>query len=241
MHEDERTARFEHDRVTTRILLLDDHRMVIEALGARLAAEPDIQAFTRAPGGLDTTVAYAAQIRPDVVVLEVAPFDEVRRQLLTALRGRLPHAHLVVLSADDDPATAAEVARLGAEGWVSKAAGVDDLVALVRDAAGDRGWFPPEQLGTVLARLRADAHRATRSDGPLDALTDRERDVLAAMVEGRSTTAVAAHLRVSCHTVRTHISSIYVKLAVHSRLEAVAVARAAGLAERLRDGASVTA
>jgi NarL family two-component system response regulator LiaR len=230
MHEDPCRATREHDGVTLRILILDDHRMLVEALAARLDIEPDLLVAARAPGGIDTVVAYAARTRPDVVVIEVAPFDEERRELLLQLGRRLPEAHVVALTAADDAETAAEVVRLGVEGWVSKEADVDDLVAMVRAAARGRGWFPPRQLGAVMDRLRAEARREGGRDGPLDALTEREREILTAMVDGHATGAVAQALHVSANTVRTHVSSIYEKLGVHSRLEAVALARQYGTA-----------
>jgi two-component system nitrate/nitrite response regulator NarL len=230
MHEDPRGGGGEHDGVTLRILILDDHRLLVEALAARLGTEPDLLVAARAPGGIDTVVGYAARTRPDVVVMEVAPFDEERRELLLRLGRRLPAAHVVALTAADDTETAAEVVRLGVEGWVSKEAAVEDLVAMVRAAARGRGWFPPRQLGAVMERLRAEARREGGGEGPLDALTDREREILTAMVDGHATTAVARALHVSANTVRTHVSSIYEKLGVHSRLEAVALARQYGAA-----------
>jgi two-component system, NarL family, response regulator LiaR len=216
-------------RVTLRILLLDDHRMLVEALAARLADAPDVVVDTRGPAGAATVVAYAVRTRPDVVVLEVVPFDDDRRELLLALRRRLPDTPLVVLTADEDPDAAAEVAWLGADGWVSKADGVAELDAMIRAAARGRAWYPPVQLAAVLARLRADA-RPVRRTGPLEALTDREREILTAMADGASTVALARRLRLSANTVRNHTASIYQKLGVHSRLEAVAAARAAGTA-----------
>lgn len=213
--------------VTLRILLLDDHQMLVEALAARLGAEPDLVVDSRGPTGVETAVAHAVRARPDVVVLEVSPLDDERRELILALRRRLPRTHVVALSADEDPRTAGEVALLGAEGWVSKEADVGELVAMIRGAAHGRGWFPPAQLAAVLDRLRADA-RGARREGPLDRLTDREREILAAMARGESAATLAEHLRLSAHTVRSHIGNLYAKLGVHSRLEAVALARSAG-------------
>lgn len=217
-------------QVTLRILLLDDHQMLVEALATRLGAEPDMVVATRGPAGVDAVVAYAVRVRPDVVVVEVLPLDEDRRELLLQLRRRLPDTHVIVLSADEDSRTAGEVAPLGVEGWVSKEADVGELVAMIRAAARGRGWFPPEQLAAVLDRLRTDAQRARRREGPLDRLTDREREILAAMARGDATATLARRLRLSANTVRSHVGNIYAKLGVHNRLEAVALARSEGLA-----------
>lgn len=212
-------------RVTLRILLLDDHQMLVEALATRLGAESDLVVDTRGPVGVETAVAHAVRARPDVVVLEVSPLDEDRRELILQLRRRLPGTHVIVLSGDEDARTAGEVARLGVEGWVSKEADVEELVAMIRGAARGRAWFPPEQLAAVLQRLRADAARVRGRTGPLDRLTDREREILAAMVRGEGAATTARLLRLSANTVRSHVSNIYAKLGVHSRLEAVALAR----------------
>lgn len=216
-------------QVTVRILLLDDHRMLLEALATRLGAEADLVVDIREPAGVETVVAHAVRSRTDVVVLEVSPLDEQRRELILALRRRLPDAHLLVLSADEDVRTAGEAARLGVEGWVSKEADVEELVAMVRSAARGRGWFPPEQLAAVLESLREDAQRVRQRSGPLDRLTDREREILEAMVHGEATMALARRLHLSANTVRRHVGNIYAKLGVHGRLEAVALARSAGL------------
>lgn len=212
-----------------RILLLDDHRMLLEALATRLGSEPDLVVDIRDPTGVETVVAHAVRSRTDVVVLEVSPLDDDRRELILQLRRRLPGTHLVVLSADEDARTAGEVARLGIEGWVSKEAGIEELVAMIRGVTRGRGWFPPEQLAAALERLRDDAHRGRTCSGPLDGLTDREWEILAAMVDGEGTVSLARRLRLSANTVRRHVGNIYAKLGVHGRLEAVALARSAGL------------
>lgn len=228
MDEDPLDGASEHALVTLRILLLDEHQMLVEALAARLSTEPDLWVSGRNISACHGLVASARRTWPDVIVVEIAPLDAARRDLLEQLRRRVPDAHLVVLTATADPALALEAARLGAEGWVSKEATAQELVAVIRAAGRGRAWYPPEQFGAVLAGLREDARRA-QARGPLDALTGREHDVLAAMVDGQSVATIAERLRVSANTVRTHVSSIYDKLAVHSRLEAVVVARAAGL------------
>ncbi len=217
-------------RVMLRILLLDDHQMLVEALAARLGTESDLVVDTHGPSGLETVVAHAVRARPDVVVLEVSPLDDERRELILQLRRRLPETHVIALLAGEDPRAAGEVALLGAEGWVWKEAEVGELVAMVRAAARGRGWFAPEQLGAALERLRGDPRRVRRRTRPLDRLTDREREILAAMVRGEAGARVARRLRLSEHTARGHVGTTYAKLGVHSRLEAVALARSSELA-----------
>jgi DNA-binding NarL/FixJ family response regulator len=84
-------------------------------------------------------------------------------------------------------------------------------------------------LGEILRELRDDVRKAREDSDPLDVLSPREREVLVSMAEGKRGTQIAEELQISADTVRTHTRSIFSKLEVHSRLEAVSVARAAGL------------
>jgi two-component system, NarL family, response regulator LiaR len=100
---------------------------------------------------------------------------------------------------------------------------------VLRGVCQGHSWFPPEMLGEILRELRDDVRRAREDNDPLDVLSPRERDVLASMAEGKRGRQIAEELLISTDTVRTHTRSIFSKLDVHSRLEAVRVARAAGL------------
>jgi two-component system nitrate/nitrite response regulator NarL len=212
--------------IPVRVLLVDDQKMLIEALAAKLSTEPGIVVVGHCtmrdpdPGGL------AALLRPDVITVEVAQAGDATA-LLTMFRTAWPPARFVVLTASRDPDQAVEAARAGADGWVSKESSIEALANALRCASQGHACFPPEQLGRVLQELRADVGRAQRRDGPLEVLTPRERDVLMCLARGRGPAQIATELGVSAHTVRTHTNKIFAKLGVHSRLEAVAIAREA--------------
>lgn len=212
--------------IPVRVLLVDDQQLLIEALAAKLSTEPDIVVVGHCtmrdpdPGGL------AAVARPDVITIEVAQARDAAA-LLEMFRTAWPAARFVVLTASRDPDQAVQAARAGADGWVSKESSIDVLTSALRCASQGHACFPPEHLGHVLAQLRADVGRAQRRDGPLEVLTPRERDVLMCLAHGRGPAEIADELGVSAHTVRTHTNKIFAKLGVHSRLEAVALAREA--------------
>ncbi|MDQ4092267.1 MAG: response regulator transcription factor, partial [Actinomycetota bacterium] len=170
--------------------------------------------------------AQVTAARPDVIAIEVSLARDAA-PLLTLFRTAWPPAHFVVLTASRDPEQAVEAARAGAVGWVSKESSIDIFTDALRCASRGYACFPPQQLGRVLQELRADVGRAQRRDGPLDSLTCRERAVLMYLVEGRRQTEIAEELGLLANTVRTHTNKIFAKLGVHSRLEAVAVARSA--------------
>jgi DNA-binding CsgD family transcriptional regulator len=90
-------------------------------------------------------------------------------------------------------------------------------------------WFPPRLLGMVLRELRTDVSRAKQQDDWQQLLSPRERDVLLGMVDGMSNQQIADELGISRDTVRTHTRNLFAKLEVHSRLEAVRIAREANL------------
>jgi DNA-binding NarL/FixJ family response regulator len=112
---------------------------------------------------------------------------------------------------------------------------MDFLLVAIRGAPHGHSWFPPAMLGRMLPLLARNG-AADRDDEPLAALTDRERQVLECMVDGLDRRAIAARLCLSVNTVRTHVQAVLAKLQVHSSLEAVALALAAGApAERSHD------
>lgn len=219
-----------------RLLLIDDHLMVTEVLASRLSAAGDIwvagQCTTADPALLD----IVRGARPDVITIEVEPFGPEIGEMLRRLMAVRPEAHVVILSSDRTVAHAVEAARAGVSAWVDKEQGVAELESAVRGVVQGKSWFPPEMLGGVLRQLRDDLRRAREQSGLLSLLSSRERDVLLSMMDGKRGRQIGDDLMISTDTVRTHIRSIFTKLDVHSRLEAVRVARAAGLRPPERPG-----
>ena len=141
----------------------------------------------------------------------------------------------MILSADQNVAHAVAAASAGAAAWVAKEQDASEFEAVIRGVCRGWSWFPPEMLGEILTSLRAEASRARNDEDELDILSTRETDVLLAMMAGKRGRQIAGDLQISADTVRTHTQNIYAKLDVHSSLEAVRVARAAGLRPPDRD------
>lgn len=211
-----------------RVLLIDDHTMLTEALAAALLTYSDIQTVwhaTSEAGDLDATIH---KLRPDVITVELATVDDTATELLHRLAAGGRHRPLVVVTAEDDVTHAVEAARAGADALVPKQQPIAELVTVLRGVVRGEGWYPPPLLGPVLRALREPTH----AGHPLNLLTDREQEVLLCMAEGKSGAHIADELGVAAETVRTHIRSILAKLDVHSRLEAVSIAREQGWAHR---------
>jgi two-component system, NarL family, response regulator LiaR len=222
-----------------RLLMVDDHLMLTEALTARLSVVPDLWVVGQCATSDHRLPEMVGRLRPDVITLDVEPAGPSTAGLVERLKGERPSVHIVVLSGGHDVHQAVDAARAGAAAWVPKECGVDKLTWVLRGVCDGHSWFPPEMLGAVLRELREDARRAGERNGPLDVLSDRERDVLLGMVQGKRGVQIAEELVISTETVRTHTRSILAKLHVHSQLEAVSVACAAGL--RAGDGVEVVA
>jgi two-component system, NarL family, response regulator LiaR len=219
-----------------RLLLVDHYRMVTEALAARLSAARDLWVagcYRHDDPQLPEIVSW---LHPDVILVDVTPFGRAVGEVLLALRAAWPPTAIVVVSADQNIAHAVDAARAGAAAWVSKEQGADQLETVLRGVCQGHAWFPPEMLGEILRQLHEDIRRAREDGDPLAVLSPRERDVLASMAQGKRGRQIADDLLISTDTVRTHTRSIFSKLDVHSRLEAVRVARAAGLGIPERPG-----
>jgi NarL family two-component system response regulator LiaR len=230
LHEDSGAAGGQSRRMNvTRLLLVDDHLMVTEALAARLSTADDLWIAGRCTTGDPNLFDIVRGVRPDVITIEVAPFGDTVGDVLRKLIAARPQARVMVLSSDHDATHAVEAARAGATAWVAKEQGAAELERVLRGVIRGESWFPAHMLGEILRELRADVMRARQQHDSLSMLSSREREVLLAMMAGKRGSQIAQELTISGDTVRTHIRNLFAKLDVHSRLEAVRVARAAGL------------
>ena len=212
-----------------RLVLVDDYRMVTEALASRLSAAPDLWVAGCCQTDDPRLPEVVRWLRPDIVLIDVEPLGIAIAEVLSRIRAAWPDARIIVVSADEEISHAVDAARAGADAWVSKSQGADQLETVLRGVARGHSWFPPEMLGEVIRGLRDDVETARESSNLLDTLSPRELDVLTSMAKGKRARQIAAELMISADTVRTHTRSIFGKLEVHSRIEAVSVAWAAGL------------
>lgn len=212
-----------------RLLLIDDHLMVTEALASRLSSAMDLWVAGRCTTTDPSLLDIVQGVRPDVITIEVEPLGAAVGETLRAIMAARPEAKLVVLSSDHDLSHAIEAARIGVHAWVAKEQGAAELETVLRGVYEGKSWWPPDMLGEIMRELRADIRRAREDGDALDMLSPRERDVLIGMMAGKRGRQIAQDLMISTDTVRTHTRNIFAKLDVHSRLEAVRVARAAGL------------
>jgi DNA-binding NarL/FixJ family response regulator len=214
------------------LLVVDPELALAEGLALRLSLEGPV-AQTRCATGAVEALHLLEQQEPDVLVVGAEP-GTWQVGFLRQVARRYPEIAVVVLSEADRLEDLAVLVQAGAMGWVPKSGSISQLVRVVTGVAAGEWWLPRALLGRVVRQLSREAEQAVTSK--LESLTFRERQVLAAMAEGLPRSEIAARLRLSVNTVRTHIQHLLVKLEVHSSLEAVAFAlrEGTGLSEPLQ-------
>ncbi|MGC8760820.1 MAG: response regulator [Bryobacteraceae bacterium] len=209
-------------RNTIRILLADDHSMVRQGFRRILEAQADFEIVGEASDGREA-IALAEQLRPDIVVMDVAMPGlngiEATRRIVESS----PRTRVLALSMHRDSVYVREILRAGARGYLLKDAFDADLVAAVRAVARGEGYIAPAVADSVLSDYRQHV-----SD-PLDLLTAREREVLQLIAEGKTNKEIAALLNLSVYTVDAHRGRIMEKLNLHSAGELVRFAVRKGL------------
>ena len=207
----------------TKLLIVDEHRVFCQGLEALFASEPDFDPMVAA--NPERALAVATASKPDAVLMDVR-LEHVSGIDLTRRLTLLPSPPVViVLTADADLATAVEVIRAGAAGFIAKSASVEQVMSAVRVAALGGNWLPAGLLGKLLAGFRAPVEERQQ----LGQLTAREQQVLGLLVSGMDRNHIASQLHQSPNTVRTYIRNMTAKLGCHSAIEVVAVALRAGV------------
>jgi DNA-binding NarL/FixJ family response regulator len=204
-----------------RVLIVEDHRVVAEGLAALINHQSDMSVVGKA-GTVAECVPAAAELQPDVVILDFRLPDGTGADAAAAIREIRPEAKMIFLTREDSDAARFAAVQSGASAFIHKSKAASEVVTAIRDVARGRMLITPRTIATLLSKRRA-------MDAQLESLTVREKEVLRLMAEGLPSRGVAAKLGISYTTVRTHIRSLGSKLGVHSKLEAIVKARELGL------------
>jgi DNA-binding NarL/FixJ family response regulator len=205
-----------------RVLLVDDQELVRAGLRGILRTEFGFDVVGECADGSEV-IAAVDSLTPDIVLMDVRMpmVDGVRAT--HALRGRDGSPPVLALTTFDDDEVLAGVLRAGASGFILKGVPAEDLQRAVRVVAEGGAWLDPAVTGRVLAIYRT-APAPAGSDPGLDALTGREREVLALIGQGKTNAEIAAWLFVGEGTVKTHINHVFTKLQLRDRAAAVVYA-----------------
>ncbi len=201
-----------------RVMLVDDHAVVRSGLSAFLTAFDDLQLVGEAADGAEA-VALCGRVHPDVILMDLKMPRMDGAEATRIIREKYPDVQVIALTSFKEDELVQNVLLSGAIGYLLKNVGADDLAKAIRAAHAGRATLAPEAAEALI-------HTARTAGIPLPGhdLTEREREVLALMVEGLNNTEISEKLIVSKSTVKFHVSNILSKLHVSSRTEAVALA-----------------
>lgn len=203
-----------------RVVLVDDHLMVTDAMEEVVSAKPDLQVVGTAS---DVTEAWATveRERPDVVVVdhELPSGDGIT--LASDMKRQFPEVHTLIMTGQHNDQVMTRAVAEGCDGVVDKSAHLEHMLSAIRLAFAGEPAYSAKDLTRAIRNL------AAKRDDP--GLSERELAVLRLMAAGATTEAMAERLEISVHTVRSHVRHILEKLGSHSKLEAVSKAVRNGL------------
>lgn len=201
-----------------RVLLADDHTILRDGIRALLEDQEDIEVIGEAEDG-QATVRMAAQLQPDVVVMDIAMPLLNGLEATRQIQRDLPQVKVLILTMHENEEYIRQVLAAGALGYVLKDAAARDLIGAIRAVDQGEAVLSPAITRLVIEDyLRwGDIHPQDASDG----LTSREREVLQLIAEGHTSKEIAAILCLSVKTVQTHRTNLMAKLDLHDRGELI--------------------
>ncbi|HET8869425.1 MAG TPA: response regulator transcription factor [Aquabacterium sp.] len=211
-----------------KVLLIDDHPLILSALQSVIQGLGDDVEVTAADSGQAARTALARSANYDLALLDLHLGDLNGFDLLSDIRENYPSIAVVVVSASDRTSDVIRSIDMGAMGFVSKRSSNETLVAALRQVMSGGVYVPPMSMGTDSSGLPSDN---TPSTGPQDlhsavhlpqwGLTPRQTDVLASLLKGHPNKLIARELNLSVETVKDHVAAVLRALGVSSRTQAV--------------------
>jgi two-component system response regulator NreC len=202
-----------------RILLADDHTVVREGLRVLLEQQQDFVVVGEAADGREC-VQLAEEHSPDVIVMDVAMPVMNGIEATRRITASHPEIHILILSMHNDESYVLQSLRAGARGYLLKDSPRADVIEAVHTAAAGRPYLS-RKVSRLLQEEYVDQLRSRDLDDSWDLLTDREREILQLLAEGRQNKEVAALLNISPTTVETHRGHILRKLSLHGTADLV--------------------
>ncbi len=210
------------------VLIADDHAVVRQGLRTFLELQPDIEVLGEAADG-EQALAQAAALQPDVVLMDLVMPKLAGVEAIERLRAGGSTARVIVLTSFLDEDTILPAVRAGAAGYLLKDVEPAQLVEAIRTVDRGEALLHPAVAARVLAEVVSPDGAPARAERH-DALTVREREVLALVARGRANKAIAFELGVAEKTVKTHVGNILAKLGLSDRTQAALYAVREGLA-----------
>ena len=211
--------------MSIRIVITDDHQVVRQGLRMFLALDPEMEVVGEAENGAQA-VDLVESLAPDVVLMDMLMPVMSGIEATSQIRASHPDTEVVAMTSVLEDATIIGAIRAGAIGYLLKTTAADALCQAIRAAAAGQVQLAPEAAARLMREVR---HPEAQAPTGLNALTDRETDVLRLMAQGQANKEIAVSLGIGDKTVKTHVSNVLGKLGVQSRTQAALHAARMGL------------
>lgn len=197
-----------------KLLLVDDHPIVLDGIKSHLCAQPDFEVVGDAANGQDA-LRKAKLTLPDVVLMDISMPHMNGLEAMANLRKQVPNAKVLILTMHDSKEYIAQVVRSGARGYLLKDSAPAELVGAIKAVHAGEVYFSPS-VSRVLIEEMADGNKRSSDNPSPPPLTDREREVLSLIAEGLLNKQIADRLGIGVRTIETHRERIMRKLDIHT-------------------------
>ena len=215
----------------TRILIADSHRIVREGICSLLDNEDDIEIVGQADDGR-IAIQLAQELRPDVIIMDTSMPSLNGIEATRKIVHESPGVKVIALSSHSDRRSVCEMLKAGASGYLPKTCAFEELLCAIRNVVLDRNYLS-SQISTLVVNEYV-RHTVNQGESAYSVLTEREREVLQLIAEGRSTKEIARELHVSTKTIEWHRSQLMKKLHIESIADLVKYAISEGLTSVVR-------
>lgn len=196
-----------------RVLLVDDHPLVLEGISARLEGEPSLEVVGMANNG-QQALEKSAALNPDVVLMDISMPVMNGFEAAEQFRSEQPEVKVLILSMHDDREYIVKLIQCGAAGYVLKDVSSSELITAIETVFSGGSYFSSGASQALFSQFQQD--QATNKESEQEPLTGREKDVLKLVAEGNSNKEIARTLDISVRTVETHRQNIKSKLDIHT-------------------------
>jgi DNA-binding NarL/FixJ family response regulator len=215
------------DTPPLRVLMADDHPIVLAGLKALVQTDPGLEIVGEARDG-QAALRLALELRPDVVVLDISMPEMNGAEVARALLAEQPHCRILVLTVHEDRTHLRRLLDAGVAGYLVKRSAADELIRAIHAVAAGGTYLDPAIAGKVVGTGGAGA---ARTGGPAVDLSEREADVLRLIAHGHSNKEISARLEISVKTIETYKARAMEKLGFKTRVDVVRYAAAQGWLE----------